>query len=216
MVKQRKRRRIVFDAIVVGIIAFAVVLAFVFVKKPVERTVQWENPNVISSTLLINSAKSYNGKTIDFVGEAVGERLVRRSLNGKKGAWLHLNDDPYMNRSLKGGGTLSGYNSGMPVWVEDASLTDQIKNYGRYKSNGDNVKVVGVFNATCSEHGGIMDIHAKSVQVVGAGLPIIMVVPRWKIVVSVVLLVLAAFMGLLWRLRTDRARRGFFGRNSER
>ncbi len=116
-----------------------------------------------SSTELIENHQRYNGKTISFEGEAIGDIMVRGD-----SAWIHLNDDPYgKNRSPE----LAGYNSGMAVWLK-ADKAKRIKILGDYNNWGDLAGVTGTFNSACSEHGGDMDIHASSLIIIKRGEPI--------------------------------------------
>jgi len=144
-----------------------------------------------SSGTLVNKPKLYNGKRVTFTGEAIGEVMVRGGY-----AWVHLNDDAYMERNVEEGAPLKGYNSGMAIWVP-ADLTKQIDTYGDYKHEGSIVRISGTFNAACKEHGGDMDIHADTLTVIRAGHPVSDPVPPWKAGVAV-LLVAAA--GGLWSL----------------
>jgi hypothetical protein len=125
-------------------------------------------PNKPDSTELVNKMNVpgditkglfWNAKTVTFHGEAIGEVMVRDSY-----AWIHLNDDAYMEQNVEEGAKLGGYNSGMAVWVP-ADLANQIDTYGDYKHEGTIVEVTGVFNAACKEHGGDLDIHATSLRI---------------------------------------------------
>lgn len=116
-----------------------------------------------SSTELIENHQRYNGKTINFEGEAIGDIMVRGD-----SAWIHLNDDPYgKNRSRK----LAGFNSGMAIWLK-TDKAKRIKILGDYNNWGDLTVVTGTFNSACSEHGGDMDIHAGSLTIIKHGEPI--------------------------------------------
>ena len=117
----------------------------------------------VSSADLVEHPQEWDGKTIVFVGEAVGEVMVRGDH-----AWTHLNDDAYMLANAGEGAVLAGYNSGMPVWAA-ADLAAYIRMLGDHKHQGDIVRVEGVFNAACAEHGGDMDIHATALSVVQPG-----------------------------------------------
>jgi len=121
------------------------------------------SPNKPTSAELVDAPKAWDDKTVTFTGEAIGEAMVR----GDK-AWIHLNDDAYYIKNVEEGAHLGGYNSGMAVWI-DASLAKEIKVFGDYKHEGGVAKVSGVFNAACAEHGGDMDIHATSLEIVAAG-----------------------------------------------
>ncbi|HET6498224.1 MAG TPA: hypothetical protein VFH17_04120 [Coriobacteriia bacterium] len=154
------------------------------------------DPNAVSSIELIEDPQRWDGQTITFRGEAIGEAMVRGEI-----AWLHLNDDGYQFKSIEEGAPLSGYNTGMPV-VVPARLADEISVFGDYKHRGDIVEVRGVFNAACPEHGGDMDIHAESLRVVADGRDVPHPVRPWKVALSAGLSLLAF---ALWR--TERRRR---------
>ncbi len=117
----------------------------------------------ISSSELIEKNRFYDGKTISFQGEVVGDVMVRG-----ENAWIHLNDDRYGSENVEEGSKLEGYNSGHAVWCR-ASDVESIEYVGDYKNSGDVVEVNGVFNRACAEHGGDMDIHADGVELVRRG-----------------------------------------------
>ncbi len=121
------------------------------------------SPNKPTSAEIVDAPKAWDGKVVTFTGEAIGEAMVR----GDK-AWIHLNDDAYYIENVEEGAHLGGYNSGMAVWI-DVSLAEKIKVFGDYKHEGAVAKATGVFNAACAEHGGDMDIHATSLEIVAAG-----------------------------------------------
>jgi len=151
-----------------------------------------------SSTQLVEKNKQYNGQTVTFTGEAIGEVMVRGDY-----AWIHLNDDAYMEANVEEGAKLRGYNSGMAVWVPSA-LTKQIDTYGDYKHEGSIVQVSGTFNAACKEHGGDMDIHATSVTMIRPGHVVDDPVPAWKAALAAAMVLLAG--GLYWFERRTRSR----------
>ena len=101
----------------------------------------------ISSIELINNAKKYDGKTIVYEGEVIGDVMLRGDH-----AWVNLND----GREAIG------------IWM-DKGLTRIIKVTGSYKSRGDWLEVIGVFHRACPEHGGDLDIHAQSLRKVTPG-----------------------------------------------
>jgi len=138
---------------------------------------------------LVNEPKRFDGVRIEFEGEAIGEVMHRGA-----DAWLHLNDDAYMLKNVEEGAPLGGFNSGMPVWVP-GELADRIEVFGDYKHQGDVVRIEGVFNAACAEHGGDMDIHADSLEVLAQGRDALDPIRPWKGVTAVVLAVMA---GVLW------------------
>ena len=110
----------------------------------------------VNSATLVENANLWNGLIVAFKGEAIGEGMVRGGM-----AWLHLNDDAYMEKNIEEGAVLGGYNSGHAVWVS-TELAKKIRFSGDFKHDGDIVRVTGLFNAVCREHGGDMDIHAST------------------------------------------------------
>jgi hypothetical protein len=119
--------------------------------------------NSPSSGELVERPGMFDGMVVTFSGEAIGEAMVRGHW-----AWIHLNDDAYMERNIEEGAPLGGLNTGMPVWVPAVEAAE-IGVYGDYRHEGDIVQVRGVFNSACPEHGGDMDIHAVHVDIVRAG-----------------------------------------------
>ncbi|MDP2924351.1 MAG: DNA-binding protein [Candidatus Omnitrophota bacterium] len=103
--------------------------------------------DVISSTEILNNTKQYDGKIIAYEGEIVGDIMMR----GAHG-WLCIDD---------GKNAISG-------WAKKEVLKD-IQYLGNYKTKGDTVRVTGVFNRSCLEHGGDLDIHVQSITKISSG-----------------------------------------------
>ncbi len=101
----------------------------------------------ISSTELINNASQHDGETVVYQGEVIGDIMVRGEY-----CWVNIND---------------GINA-IGIWA-DKDLTKDILYTGGYRSKGDIVKVTGIFNRACLEHGGDLDIHAKSLRKITTG-----------------------------------------------
>lgn len=154
--------------------------------------------NVPSSTQLVEKPKQYNGTRVTFTGEAIGEVMARGDH-----AWIHLNDDSYMERNVEEGAILGGYNTGMAVWIPSA-LTNPIDTYGDYQHEGSIVQISGTFNAACKEHGGDMDIHADALTMIRPGHVVVDVVPAWKAGLAAGLALLAG--ALYWLERKTRNR----------
>lgn len=152
------------------------------------------SPNEPSSGALVESPKKYDGTVVTFTGEAIGEAMARGDY-----AWVHVNDDPYYVKNVEEGAQLGGYNSGMAVWTT-RDQADKISQFGDYKHEGDIVKVTGVFNAACGQHGGDMDIHATTISVVTKGHGVVDVVHPGKALWALGLALLAFGMYLLNRL----------------
>lgn len=121
------------------------------------------SPNDPSSAGLIEQPKEFDGETVSFRGEAIGEAMRRGEMS-----WLHVNDDAYYVKNVEEGAQLGGYNTGMPVWIP-ATLAEEIVFFGDYKHEGDIIEVRGTFNAACAEHGGDMDIHASGLETIEVG-----------------------------------------------
>jgi hypothetical protein len=96
----------------------------------------------------------------------------------------------------------------MPVWLP-AELAEQIGIFGDYKHEGDIVRVDGTFNAACAQHGGDMDIHATTLEMVTPGRDALDPVKPWKVVAALGLTLAAAGMWHLERRVSHRERRGF-------
>lgn len=105
----------------------------------------------VSSTELINNAKLYDGKTVVYEGEAIGD-IMARAIPGGKYAWVNLND---------------GQNA-IGIWMS-AALSRDIRLTGSYKSRGDWIEVAGIFHRACLEHGGDLDIHAEGMRTIQGG-----------------------------------------------
>ncbi|MDO9572542.1 MAG: DNA-binding protein [Candidatus Omnitrophota bacterium] len=101
----------------------------------------------LSSNELIRNAKQYDGKIITYCGEVIGDVMLRGNF-----AWVNINDG----------------DNALGVWMS-ASLASQIKFTGNYKSRGDNLEIVGIFNRACLEHGGDLDIHAQGIRKIANG-----------------------------------------------
>ncbi len=104
---------------------------------------------VISSTELIKDAKQYDGKSVTFQGEVVGDIMIRGEY-----AWLSIND---------------GSNA-MGVWI-NKELIKNIQYIGNYKAKGDVIEITGIFRRSCPEHGGDLDIHGQHITKVVSGEP---------------------------------------------
>jgi hypothetical protein len=152
----------------------------------------------VNSSTLVENANLWNGRIVAFKGEAIGEGMVRGKM-----AWLHLNDDAYMEKNIEEGAVLGGYNSGHAVWVS-AELAKKIRFFGDFKHDGDIVRVTGTFHAACREHGGDMDIHASSLEVLRPGYPVPHSVNMQRGIIAASLFVVAA---LLYGIRRIAVRR---------
>lgn len=122
----------------------------------------------LTSIELISNAKEYDGKTLTYQAEVVGDIMIRNN-----GAWLSLND---------------GLNA-LGVWI-NKDLVKDIQYTGNYKAKGDILEVFGTFHRSCPEHGGDLDIHAQKVVKVSSGIPVSQVIEGRKIKISLFLFLL--------------------------
>src|SRR3972149_8582458 len=104
----------------------------------------------ISSTQLINNAKEYDGKSVVYAGEVVGDVMTRGDF-----VWVNIND---------------GENA-IGVWL-NKELAKEIQFAGSYHAKGDRLEIAGVFNRNCIQHGGDMDIHAQEIRKISPGKPV--------------------------------------------
>ncbi len=137
----------------------------------------------VSSTDLIEDAKALDGQTVVYVGEVIGDVLPRGDHT-----WLNISD---------------GTNA-IGVWVEAQAL-EPVPTPGRYGQQGDTVRVTGVFYRACREHGGDMDIHAITVELVAKGNARDIGVSGWRLVLAIALTCVDVTAGLWWLATRRRA-----------
>lgn len=147
-----------------------------------------------ASAQLIESAAAWDGRDVLFSGEAIGEPLARGTH-----AWLQLNDDAYQSRrSVEEAPRRGGYNRGLAVWAP-LELARRVGTFGGYRREGDSVQVAGTFNAACREHGGDMDIHAASLEILRRGHEVSHRLDARRLVLGLALLSLSGILVLVRR-----------------
>ena len=129
----------------------------------------------ISSDELINNAKSIDGKSVAYIGEVVGDVMIRGEY-----AWVNLLDEK----------------NAIGVWV-GKDLVKDITYTGSYKFKGDVVEVSGVFHHACLQHGGDLDIHAQSLTKIIPGRPV-QEIPNFK--KGNIVILLSGALVLIWIL----------------
>lgn len=135
----------------------------------------------VSSTDLIDHAKDYDGQTVVYEGEVIGDILYRGDY-----AWLNVSD---------------GQNA-IGCWVA-AEQAEQVSVCGGYGKRGDTVRITGEFHRACAEHGGDLDIHADSFAIVRAGGAVEQTYPRLLLIAACVLpLPAAALLILVWKRKS--------------
>jgi hypothetical protein len=134
----------------------------------------------VSSNDLINNAGEYNGKEIVYTGEMIGDILSRGEYS-----WINVSD---------------GSNA-IGIWVKSDDIKD-IDELGEYTAHGDTVKIKGIFYRACPAHGGDMDIHAQSIEIIQEGYATSHDMAIWKIIIGPILLAGAAVcMIFVWKKR---------------
>lgn len=128
----------------------------------------------VSSADLINNARQYDGKVVDYNGEVIGDVMIRGQY-----AWVNIND---------------GQNA---IGIRcDRSLIKEIRYGGSYKFKGDIIEVRGIFHRACLEHGGDLDIHAQSINKITPGKEILESLNLNKLKTALVLLVVLIILSL--------------------
>jgi len=138
----------------------------------------------ISSTELINNAAKYDGKSVVYAGEAVGDVMARGDF-----AWVNINDG----------------DNAIGVWLSKESA-GEIRYTGSYNCLGDEVEITGVFQRNCTQHGGDMDIHAQGIRKINPGRAVIEELDKTKRnFVFILLALLFPALVFVRRRRTGRA-----------
>ena len=97
---------------------------------------------------------TYQGNTVQVVGEVVGDAIRAEENAGK--VWITL-------ESIE-----NDHESSISVLMGE-DLLGLIDTYGGYNHKGTTLQVRGVFYLACPSHEGIMDIHAENVVLIAKG-----------------------------------------------
>ena len=153
----------------------------------------------ISSTQVILCPRGYDGLTVTFVGEVVGDVLPRPG-----GAWAQVNDDAYALEvgPLVGHRELDGFNTGLAVWLPDG-LHEQIEAPGRPGRRGDVILVRGTLFQADPDDGGGLTIRAEELETLAAPLEVEdpLHIPQ---LIAAVVLALLAVTSVFWSRRIAR------------
>jgi lysyl-tRNA synthetase class II len=133
----------------------------------------------VSSTDLINNAKEYDAKTVSYQGEVIGDVMVRGN-----NAWINVNDKK----------------NAIGIWLS-SGLTKEISYTGSYKSKGDIIEVEGVFHRSCLEHGGDLDIHAKTIKLIIKGYETKESISPVKVKAVIVFLIICLTLAVIYFIR---------------
>ena len=96
---------------------------------------------------LIEKSQAFDGQTVTVEGEALGEAMLRGEY-----AWINISDNT----------------NAIGVWLK-ASDAQKISVFGDYRHKGDTVKITGIFSRNCAEHGGGVDMHGHSLEIIERG-----------------------------------------------
>lgn len=129
----------------------------------------------VTSTELIDNAKEYDQEEVIYTGEVIGDIMKRDEY-----AWVNVSDG----------------DSAIGIWIIFEE-TKKIEFTGQYRYRGDIVKITGIFNRACPEHGGDLDIHAKSIEVIERGYEIKRNINFYALIVGAVLFIIAMTLTLI-------------------
>ncbi len=130
------------------------------------------NAAQVTSNDLLTNPDLYNGKTITYEGEVVGDIID---------GWINVKDD----------------NAAIGIYVGSNKLIDEITYLGNYKTIGDIVQITGKFYKADPLHGGDLDIRAKKLEVVKIGTPIKHTIDKSKVTSLLMLFGITIFLYIL-------------------
>lgn len=129
--------------------------------------------------VILQNSKKYDQQHIEFNGEVIGDKFK----DGEK-YWINISD----------GKNVIG------VWIEK-KLSQKIRYFGDYKHIGDQVRISGVFNRGCKEHGGDIDIHADKLVLLKAGSAWGHKISPHKLYLAILLTMVVVFLVLMYSVR---------------
>jgi hypothetical protein len=115
----------------------------------------------VSSSQIFACPQAFDGLTITYAGEAIGDLLERDG-----GAWLQVNDDAYALEvgPLARHDDHRGVNTGLSVWLPDG-LHEQVSGVGRPDRRGDVLLLEGTLLRTDPADGGGTTLRAERLEV---------------------------------------------------
>lgn len=132
-------------------------------------------PELVTSVDLIEHGSEIDGTPVTFEGEAIGEALERGRF-----AWVNIGDKK----------------NAVGIWMTRSDAR-RIGRFGDYNNTGDFVRVVGRFHRACPQHGGDLDIHAQSVEVLSEGATLAHPVSAGKLTAAGAAVLVALFAAYL-------------------
>lgn len=116
---------------------------------------------VVSSLMVQACPAAYDGVTVRYTGEVVGDLLMRDG-----GAWVLVNDDGYALQvgPLPAHGEHVGSNTGLTVWLPN-ELQSAVTGLGRPNRRGDVLAIEGRIVRADPADGGGLTLRATDVEV---------------------------------------------------
>ena len=123
----------------------------------VDPTQRADNSFIYDTTVesLFSQASLYDNRTVQVVGEVIGDRIEVN--DGTGDCWITLTS---MNED----------NSSSISVLLSAEQANQIDHYGRYGVTGTTLQVRGTYHQACGVHEGLPDIHATASSVLQKGI----------------------------------------------
>lgn len=122
----------------------------------------------ITSVDAVACPRRFDGRTVTYVGEVVGDVLRRDG-----GAWVQVNDDAYAMEvgPLPAHREFAGGNTGLSVWLPE-DFVDVVARPGRRGLRGDVILVEGLFLRADPDDGGGLTIRATNARRLASATPI--------------------------------------------
>ena len=122
----------------------------------VDPTQRADNSFIYDTTVesLFEQASLYDERTVQIIGEVVGDRIEAN--DGTGNCWVMLTSMD------------EGNSSSISVLLS-ADQANQIDHYGRYGVTGTTLQVRGTYHQACGEHDGLPDLHATNSSVLAKG-----------------------------------------------
>lgn len=133
---------------------------------------------VMTTTDLVALQPSVSGARVTIVGEAIGDALRA----GPDHVFVNLLQD----------------STAIGVWMPREE-SDRIGGFGDYHTTGAELRVTGIVNVACPQHGGDFDIHAEEISIVRGARARPTEPVRWRFGAAFGALVLAAGQLMVYR-----------------
>ena len=123
----------------------------------VDPTQRADNSFIYDTTIesLFEQASLYDDRTVQIVGEVVGDRIETN--DGTGNCWVMLT-------------SMDEDNSSSISVLLSAEQASQIDHYGRYGVTGTTLQVRGTYHQACGVHDGLPDLHATNSSVLAKGI----------------------------------------------